>query len=372
MRYGMQYLKTENVHLIKDMGMIPYKLFKRHGFKSSVITYKNGEYSYLDKEVKGINLRFVKRIFNNFSLDGALHLVRYAKDYDIIQIFHTTLSSFIYAYTYKIFNAKGKIYLKLDCSHKLVERIEGLNNLQYKILNKFFSKIDLISVEQEELYPKIKNLLPSQKHKIINLSNGVDFDYISDIGLSYDFSKKENIILSVTRVGAKEKNTSMLLEAFANIEDIDKTDWKLVIVGPVEETFKEYIKNYLESYPSIANKLIIKGNIENRKCLYEEYQRAKIFSLTSDFESFGIAFIEAAAFGDVIVSTDVGIAKEIVRGGNGAIVPIKDTKALTMALQETIYKSDIKEISNKTYKITKEKYDWNRIIDRLYEHISKL
>lgn len=372
MRYGMQYLKTENVHLIKDMGMIPYKLFKRHGYKPFVITYENGEYPYLDKEVKGINLRFVKRIFNNFSLDGALYLVRYAKDYDIIQIFHTTLSSFIYAYTYKIFNSKGKIYLKLDCSHKLVERIEGLNSLQYKMLNKAFNKMDLISVEQEELYPKIKDLLPSQKHKIINISNGVDFDYIKDIGLSYDFSKKENIILSVTRVGSEEKNTSMLLEAFANIEGIDKTDWKLVIVGPVEETFKEYIKGYLESYPNIGNKVIIKGNIENRKCLYEEYQRAKIFSLTSDFESFGIAFVEAAAFGDVIVSTEVGIAKEIVRDGNGVTVPIKDTKALTKALQETIYKSNIKEISNKTYEITKEKYDWNKVADKLYEYISKL
>ncbi|WP_032121729.1 glycosyltransferase family 4 protein [Clostridium amazonitimonense] len=372
MRYGMQYLKTENVHLIKDMGMIPYKLFKRHGFQSSVITYENGEYPYLNKEVRGLNINFAKKFFHSFSLDGAVYLIKHAKEYDIIQIFHTTLSSVIYAYIYKAFNPKGKIYLKLDCSHKLVERIRGLNALSYRFLNKFFSKIDLISVEQEALYPKIKELLPRQQHKIIKVSNGVDYDYIETLNLEYDFSKKENIILNVARIGAEEKNTSMLLEAFANIKDIEKTDWKLVLVGPVEKNFESYISDYFAKYPKIINKVIIKGNIDDRRELYMEYQRSKIFSLTSDFESFGIAFIEAAAFGDVIVATDVGIAKEIVGDNNGRLVPVGDVNTLTKALEESIYNLDLEYISNKTYELTKEKYDWNKIIDYLHEELVKI
>nr|WP_242946847.1 hypothetical protein [Clostridium haemolyticum] len=106
---------------------------------------------------------------------------------------------------YKRLNPKGKIYLKLDCSHKLIDKILSLNSIKYKLLNKYLDKVDLISVEQKILTKKLKNILPIQSDKIVNIPNGVDYKYLEEKNIYYDFSKKENIILSVTRVGAKEK-----------------------------------------------------------------------------------------------------------------------------------------------------------------------
>lgn len=372
MRYSMQYLKTANVNLIKDMGMIPYKLYERYGYHSTVVTYKNGEYPYIENEVKGLKIDFVKRRFKNFSIDGALYLKSNAKNIDVLHIFHVTMSSVIYAYTYKYYNPKGKIYLKLDCSHKLVERILKLNRITYDLLNKFLNKIDIISVEQQNIFLKLKELLPNQQHKMINLPNGIDYDYLNSINIKYDYSVKENIILNVARIGAEEKNTKMLLEAFASIDEEIREDWKLILIGPIEEEFKSYIDNFFYENPELEEKVIFKGNIEQRKELYEYYLKAKIFSLTSDFESFGIAFVEAAALGDIIIATDVGIAKEIVIKDNGRLVPPKDKEALKGALEEYIKREDFKELSKFTYELCKDRFDWNKLIDYLYENISSI
>jgi glycosyltransferase involved in cell wall biosynthesis len=372
MRYFMQYLKTANVNLIKDMGMIPYLLYKKYGYDSTVVSYKNGEYGYLKKELKGLKIDFVKKKFNSYSLDGALHLLKYGQNMDIIQIFHVTLSSVAYVYSYKFKNKTGKVYLKLDCSHKLVERINELNRIQLYFFNKFLNKVDLISIEQEELYYRLKKILGKHEKKIINIPNGIDFEMLSSKGLIYDFSKKENVILNVARIGTQEKDTPMLLEAFANIKNIGNLDWKLKLIGTIEEEFKPYIEQYFKNYPKLINKVIFLGEIEDRNEIFYEYGKAKIFSLTSKFESFGIAFIEAAAMGNVIVSTDVGIAKELVGNKNGKLVNSGDVASLTKAFEKYINETDFQKNADETYNICKQRFDWDTIIKRLNDNITRI
>ncbi|WP_242844618.1 glycosyltransferase family 4 protein [Clostridium novyi] len=282
-----------------------------------------------------------------------------------------TLYSLLYAFRYKRLNKKGKIYLKLDCSHKLVDRILSLNKIQYSLVNKYLDKVDLISIEQKVLFQKLKDILPKQQDKMINIPNGVDYKYLYEKGMQYDFDEKENTILSVTRVGAEEKNTEMLIEAFTSIENIENLGWKLKIVGPIEEEFKDYIDNYFENNPTMKDIVEFTGAIQNREELFNEYKKAKIFSLTSNFESFGIAFIEAAAFGDVIVSTDVGIAKELTCEGNGVLVDIEDVNALKKELKKYMLNDNLKSYSEITYKIAKKNFDWDTIINKLNDNISK-
>ncbi|MCB2289032.1 glycosyltransferase family 4 protein [Clostridium sp. CS001] len=372
MRYFMQYLKTANVNLVKDMGMIPYLLYKKYGYDSTVVTYKNGEYSYLQKDLMGLKIDFVKKIFNNYSLDGALHLLKYGQSMDIIQIFHVTLSSVAYVYSYKFKNKMGKVYLKLDCSHKLVERITELSKIQLYFLERFLNKVDLISIEQEELYYRLKKILKKHENKIINIPNGIDFQMLTRKGLTYDFSKKENVILNVARIGTEEKDTPMLLEAFANISNIENLDWKLKLIGTIEEDFNTYIQQYFKKYPKLINKVIFLGEITDRIQIFHEYAKAKIFSLTSRFESFGIAFIEAAAMGDVIVSTDVGIAKELVCDDNGELVNIGDVASLTKAFEKYISEIDFQKHADKTYNVCKQRFDWDIIIQSLNDSITKI
>ena len=371
MRYCVLYPNTKNVNLVKEMGMIPYKLHKKFGYDAKIACYNLDEYTYLNEEVKGLKIDFIEEKYNNYSLDGLKYLKKHAKEIDVLQIFHVTLYSLLYAFRYKRLNKKGKIYLKLDCSHKLVDRILSLNKVKYALLNKYLDKVDLISVEQKVLFEKLKSILPTQANKMINIPNGVDYKYLEEKQIKYNFDEKENTILSVTRVGAEEKNTQMLIEAFTSIENIETLGWKLKIVGPIEEEFNEYINNYFKNNPKMKDIVIFTGAIQNREELFNEYKKAKIFSLTSNFESFGIAFIEAASLGDVIISTDVGIAKELISKGNGAVVDTEDVEALKRELKKYMLKDNLKNDSEITYEIARENFDWDNIINKLNHSISK-
>ena len=372
LRYCVLYPNTRNVNLVKEMGMIPYKLYKLFNYNCKIACYNLDEYSYLKEEVSGLNIDFIPRKFNNYSIDGFLYLKKEAINIDILQIFHVTMYSLVYAYTYKFFNPRGKIYLKLDCSHKLVEKILSLSKVKYNFLNNYLNKVDLISIEQEILIKKLKDILPKQKGKMIHIPNGVDFKYLERKDIKYDFDSKENIILSVARVGTEEKNTEMLLEAFKNIDNIENSAWKLVVAGPIEKSFNKYLEEFFIKNPKMRNLIEFKGDIKSREKLFKLYKKAKIFTLTSRFESFGIAFIEAAALGNVIVSTDVGIARELIGKDNGVVVEIENTEELTKKLEYFINSTKLREFSLCTYNISYEKFNWDEIIKQLHSSLEKL
>ncbi|MBL4938117.1 glycosyltransferase family 4 protein [Clostridium sp. YIM B02515] len=368
MRYCVLYPQAENVHLIKDVGMIAYKLFKAYDYDASVACYENGSYDYLKKEVKGLKLNFIKRRYNNDILDGISYIKRNAKSIDVLQLFHVTLRTVFYTLIYKFFNPKGKIFVKLDCTNRLIDVIKSLNGIKYKMLNAFLNKVDIIGVEQETLYEQLRNILSEQSKKLLIIPNGIDFQG-ADKYNSLNFKDKENIILHVGRIGSPEKATDILLNAVKNIKDIENSGWKINIVGPIEEKFKEYIDDFFEKNAHLKGVVEFKGAVYDREQLFEEYKKAKIFCLSSNYESFGIALIEAASFGDVIVSTDVGIAKELVRSNNGIIVDVQDEEMFSKSIEKLMYCDDLYELSALTEKICREKYDWNNIIEVLHQRI---
>lgn len=372
MRYCVLYPNTWNVNLVKEMGMIPYKLHKLYDFDAKIACYKNEEnYSYLEKEVKGLKIDFIKNYSGNYTIDGVIYLLKHSKEIDILQIFHITLYSMCYAMIYKLLNKKGKVYLKLDCSHKLIDKLNSLGKLRMFLTNLYLNKTDYISVEQKKLYPKLKDILKNHSHKIINIPNGVDFAFLEQENIKYDFNHKKNIILSVARIGAEEKNIKMLLQAFSMIKDIEKLDWKLYLVGPIEEEFKSYIKEFYDNNPNLKDKVVFKEEIRDRRELFKLYRESKIFSLTSNFESFGISFIEAAALGNTIISTNVGIAEEITSEGGGAVVTCNNVEDLKQCFENYIFAKNLKESCDIAYKECRENFDWDKIIHELYNKLSK-
>jgi hypothetical protein len=50
-----------NIHLTKDVGMIPFIMHKYYGYDSTLVCYKNDEYDYLETEVKGLKIDFLEK-----------------------------------------------------------------------------------------------------------------------------------------------------------------------------------------------------------------------------------------------------------------------------------------------------------------------
>ena len=80
--------------------------------------------------------------------------------------------------------------------------------------------------------------------------------------------EKENIILTVGRLGTEAKNTELLLET---LKEIDLKDWKVYLVGSIDKRFVNYKENFFKENPSLIDKIIFTGEIKDRKELYKYY-----------------------------------------------------------------------------------------------------
>ena len=381
MRWVTLFLKTENVHLLKDVGMIPWYMMKEHGVDSTVVTWKNSdEYSYADDEVKGLKLEFVPRSRYGREIDGMLYLIKNARKIDVLNIYHLNLSSYLYEIVYRLFNRRGCIYLKLDMNPAGFITCFKKNPVGF-IKRATIRRADIASVETTAMKKKLKRFFGD---KIIYIPNGC---YMGDekeeaVGTEEEaaFEKKDeslsnrkNIILTVGNLGTYEKATDVLLEAFAlYAERSQNSDWCLRLVGSVEESFREEVVKYYKKHPGLEKRVTFTGPITDKERLDKEYRQAKIFTLPSLSESFGIVLVEAASRGCYLITSDMVPAGYDIshRYENGMSVKAGDAEELSEAFLKICDGNiDWNETANKTAAYIKAAYDWSKIVDRLYEEV---
>ena len=140
-----------------------------------------------------------------------------------------------------------------------------------------------------------------------------------------DFSKKENIILEVARIGSPEKRTKDLMLAFAQMAD-RFADWQLRLVGGIDARFLPFKEQFEKSHPELAGRVVFTGGIYDKAKLYEEYRRAKVFALMSQSEGGTPNVVAEALFGGCyMVTSDVDGAMDIIADGAcGMHYPIGD------------------------------------------------
>ena len=252
--------------------------------------------------------------------------------------------------------------MKLD-ANETIKDININGNLKNKIKLILLKKFDLISVETLDLY---KYLNKHWKIDVKYIPNGF-YDYGKKEIIKYE--QKENIICTVGRIGTKEKATEILLEAF-KLASIKLKNWKLKIIGPIEEEFKKYIHNFFNVNPELKEKIIFTGPIYDRNLLKKEYEKAKIFCLTSRWEGFALVYVEAMKSGCFIISSDIVPARDIIRNGFGCLFPVDDVKKLSECLIETC--NDEEKLKCNTLEIQKFAYKnfyWVDICNKINEFI---
>jgi L-malate glycosyltransferase len=346
-RFLTVFPRAENVHLVKDVGMIPYILFKSKNYESTIASYKLGSYPYLETEVPGLRQLFIKRYFNAIVPDVFLFLLKHRNQFDILQLYHLDKNSLLLSLLFKLLHGKKvKVYLKLDANDLIRNKKE--NEIKKWLYHYLLSKIDLVSVETNQLQ---KELSEKWNIDIQCIANGF---YDNGERSEVLFSEKENIILTVGRIGSYVKATEILCEGFRQFAEKDD-QWALEIVGPIDDSFHVYIENYFKKYPQLRKRVRFTGPITDRKQLWQFYRKAKIFVLPSRWEGFALVYLEAARAGCYIISTDISPAFDITRNGSlGSIFPKNDPEALSKLLwhvtqDATRLKSLCSAIQNNVY-----------------------
>ena len=347
-----------NVELVKNCGLIPYLLYKNHGCDVSMVGAKGGDYPYAEL-VKGMKLEFLE--------DGKImtklqYIIEHGKAIDCLILRGCYPSNFGVAIAYKTVNPEGKIYVGLDANSHWMDRILWDD----KDFMEFMDCCDVIATSCTAMQKHLNEKWPWH---IECIPNGY-YNVFSEKTEERDFSKKESIILTVGRLGTRQKATEVLLEAFATIAN-QIPDWKLHLVGSIEDTFWDYIVDYYKRYPSLTQRVIFTGPILDREVLKKEYQNAKIFALPSTLEGGTPNVVSEALWaGCVLAVTKFDAYEDAIGNGRcGKSAPTNDINTFSQILLELCTSDNLEQMFENAKKHGRTFFDMEKIVGGLYEQL---
>ena len=237
----------------------------------------------------------------------------------------------------------------------------------------YINQFDCVSVESKEVYEFIKDYFEKvYKYKnVFYVPNGF-FVPSKFSDLSFSWAEKENVMMTVGRLGSTQKANEVLLGALGKIKDA-MIGWKVYFVGNIASGFKEKIDEFFLKHPDLKGRIIFTGIIEDREKLCALLQKSKIFCLTSRWEGFPNSLIEAGFFRNYLVATRVAGAQDILDYGNlGDLFYIDDVNQLASILKRTIHDDKaLEEKSSLQRKWVLENFNWNKICGSLHQALFK-
>jgi len=205
--------------------------------------------------------------------------------------------------------AKLELQIHADLGSPYFWRESWLNKIRFLLANFLLPKADQIRVVSQ----RIANYLQATSYKLQATPAVrpivVDVEKIKNAPITIDLHKKypqfSKIILMASRL-TREKNIRLAIEA---MREILKRQPKvgLVIVGSGPEESK--LKLLASSFQLLEN--IIFESWASASILFSYYKTCDLFLVTSLYEGYGMTLVEAQAAGCRIVSTDVGVAREV-------------------------------------------------------------
>lgn len=195
------------------------------------------------------------------------------------------------------------IQIHTDLYSPYFAKISILNRIRLFIAHFTIPHAQVIRVVSNRIADSlVKRGVDSNKIIVKPIDTQIDTTQAS-FNLRQKYSQFNKIIILVSRLES-EKNIKMAIDAFALVQK-EKPQAGLVIVGSGRE---------MGSLKSQAKKLGMENSVVFegwQTDLLPYYKGSDILLVTSWYEGYGMVFKEAQAFGLKIVSTDVGIAKEV-------------------------------------------------------------
>lgn len=187
--------------------------------------------------------------------------------------------------------------------------------IEKKIMIKYFPmKVNTFIVSSDESKEGYEKYFNFSNIRMIKIYNPLAID--TSKSEKYSFENKE--ILSVGRFDV-QKGFENLIRAFSFVAK-KHNDWTLRIVGD---------GNLREKYKELILSLNLQENVildNSSKCIEKIYSEASIFVLTSRYEGYANALVEALACGLPSISYDwlSGVEEIIQDGLNGKIVKLSN------------------------------------------------
>ncbi|MGE0081703.1 MAG: glycosyltransferase family 4 protein, partial [Thiohalomonadaceae bacterium] len=304
------------------------------------MTYRNGGYGYLERELRGLKIRFLPHFFSKkFKLPFFVYLALNARKIDALMVYNVKKRPIYYGLIYKLFNPNGFLYAKADTALSEFNFYVANAFLPYKLYmhalgKRFLNKCDAVSFESTRPYHENRQVA---SHKKLFIPCGFDPDIVTALGVpERPFAEKENIVLHVARMGTFQKNTEHLIRSIPKMRLPD--EWRFVFIGSQTSSFRQFREEFVNAHPGLRDRLEFHDHVSDKARLYDFYSRAKIFCLPSRIESFGNVLVEALYFGNAIAATGSNPSvQDLVDGErNGITFDIEQEDDLARKLEALI------------------------------------
>lgn len=161
---------------------------------------------------------------------------------------------------------------------------------------------------------------------VVRIDNGVSPGRVCR--RSEDSNRDGAVKLFSTGRLTEQKNYPLLLEAVADLDDLDFT-LEIAGEGPLRDVLEKQVKQH-----RLAHRVRLLGNVSD---VSERLAGADIFVMSSSWEGLPIALLEATLTGLPVVVTNVGGCAEVVHAvGNGLVVDTLEPKGLASAMRRLI------------------------------------
>ena len=256
---------TNDFLLFKDPGQIPFNMQESFGYKAIVPLSSQNHLIYGKDITNKMVCPIIKdrtKSKNAMYLRRLIWLLKNAKKISVLHLFYFDMWTSLFIFLYKLLNHKGVIYVHCDSDVKKIEQYLLRKTLGIRVrkllLRPSILKDVLWGIQNKDALYELQGKWPFTNIQFI--PNGCSLPETIDI------TQKENTLLTVARLGTVQKNTDMILEAFAALA-FKYPDWNLKLVGPIEESFQKYIDDYFAKYPNLSDRIIFTGNIGDRNVL---------------------------------------------------------------------------------------------------------
>ncbi len=375
LRYTCVLTTVEMMHLYKDPCSLAYYLAETGKWEATVVYFGPREVHHKDfeKQVRLVYLGNEKVYKKKFQL-AKKYLREHAGEIDVIMVFNYGTVSYGMSRTVKKYNPKAIAYCKLDMREDGFEHFNARTPWRKLMSIGEIVKsrpIDLFTVESTAFYHELLKQ-PVFRNRLQYLPNG-----ISEVGVdvpALDLLPKEKMVLTIGRLGAHQKNNEMLLEAVRSLHEQEPRlldDWRFVLVGPAETAFVDKVEKLKLEIPELADRIILTGNLDTRKEMYELCARASIICMTSRWESFGIATVEGMYFGCCPVITDYGKVAhdQVPDDAPWGLVVSQDSDSVATGLRKFMTSDELSELGNQVRHFTRDKFNYRMLAHTLHEHL---
>ncbi len=216
-----------------------------------------------------------------------------------------------------------------------------LLSLIYKRAKLFVCQSKMVASFYKKVPDKIKRVIPNP---------------INPEKLPERLTPVDGRIVAVGRLDY-QKNFKMLINSIGEVVK-DLPDVKLDIYG--EGSLREELQSQIDSL-KLENTVTLCGAKQN---VIELISDAQLFVMSSDFEGFPNALLEAVAVGLPVISTNfpTGVAVELISEDNGIVVPTDDVQAMTDAVKKLLSdKAKLDEMGKASRKSAEKYYTPNVI-----------